>query len=93
MAKKKIISVAAELANDDIEYCNFDSDASLLDWDIILFKPVIDEFANYSDHYQGKPSLSDSSSFRLRAIRALAERNQGRSRIRKNGYCFFNGPL
>lgn len=66
MGKKKIISIAAELASDDIEYCSFDSDSSLLDWDIVLFKPVIYEFANYSDYYQGKPSLSDSSSFQLK---------------------------
>lgn len=66
MAKKKIISVEAELASNEVEYCRFDSDTSLLDWDIILFKPEIDELANYSDHYQGKPSLYDSSSFRLK---------------------------
>jgi len=66
MAKKKILSVGAELAVDDVEYCDFDSDASLLDWDIVLFKPVINEFTSYADHYQGKPSLSDSSSFSLK---------------------------
>jgi hypothetical protein len=66
VAKKKIISIEAELASDDVEYCGFDSDSSLLDWDIILFKPVIYEFASYADHYQGKPSLSDSSSFHLK---------------------------
>ena len=64
MARKKIISIEAELSTNEIEYCDFDSDTSLLDWDIILFKPVI--FVNYSDYYQGKPSLSDSSSFRLK---------------------------
>jgi len=66
MAKKKILSVGSELAIADIEYCDFDSDASLLDWDIILFKPVIYEFASYTDYYQGKPRLSDSNSFRLK---------------------------
>lgn len=66
MAKKKIISVEAELASNEVEYCKFDSDTSLLDWDIILFKPEIYGLANYSDHYQGKPSLYDSSSFRLK---------------------------
>ena len=66
MARKKIISVEAELASNEVEYCKFDSDTSLLDWDIILFKPEIYELANYSDHYQGKPSLYDSSSFRLK---------------------------
>ncbi len=66
MGKKKIISVEVELASDDVEYCSFNSDSSLLDWDIVLFKPVIYEFANHSDYYQGKPSLSDSNSFRLK---------------------------
>lgn len=66
MAKRKIFSIGAELAIDDVEYCDFDSDASLLDWDIILFKPVINEFTSYADHFHGKPSLSDSSSFSLR---------------------------
>lgn len=54
------------MATDDVEYCDFDSDTSLLDWDIVLFKPAIDEFIDYSSHFQGKPSLSDSSSFRLK---------------------------
>lgn len=66
MAKKKILSVGAELASDDIEYWNFDSDASLLDWDIILFKPSIYGVIDYSSSYQGKPSLTDSSSFKLK---------------------------
>ncbi len=66
MAKKKILSVGGLLAIDDIDYCDFDSDASLLDWDIILFKPSIDEFVISAEAYQGKPSLSDSNSFRLK---------------------------
>lgn len=60
------MSVEAELAVDDIEYCGFGSDTSLLDWDIILFKPQIHTIADYSSQYQGKPSLTDSSSFRLK---------------------------
>ncbi len=40
---------------------------SLLDWDIVLFRPLINEFwGSYVDHYQGKPSLDDSSSFQLK---------------------------
>ena len=66
MAKKKIISVEAELASDEVAFCKFDSDTSLLDWDIILFKPVINELVTYSEHYQGKPSLYDSNSFHLK---------------------------
>lgn len=66
MAKKKIFSVGAELAIDEIEYCDFDSEASLLDWDIILFKPSIDALVISTQNYQGKPSLSDGHSFRLK---------------------------
>ncbi len=66
MSKKKITSVGFELASEDIKYKEFDSDESLLDWDIVLFKPSIDEFISYAETYQGKPSLSDSSSFRLK---------------------------
>lgn len=66
MAKKRILSVEAELSSDDVKYCGFDSDSSLLDWDIVLFKPTIFDVVHYSDFYKGKPSLYDSSSFRLK---------------------------
>lgn len=66
MAKKKIISVGFEIASSDVEYCDFDSEQSLLDWDIILFRPSIYSFMDYSDTYKGKPALSDSKSFRLK---------------------------
>ncbi len=39
---------------------------SLLDWDIILFKPIISDYSGYGDFYQGKRSLSDSLSFILK---------------------------
>lgn len=55
-----------DIASDNVEYCDFDSDISLLDWDIILFKPVIDSFESYAESFQGKPRLSDSTSFRLK---------------------------
>ncbi len=55
-----------EIASSDVEYCDFNSEQSLLDWDIILFRPNIYEFLEHSDTYKGKPSLSDSKSFRLK---------------------------
>lgn len=66
MANKKILTIGLGLASNDVEYTNFDSDISLLDWDIILFKPTISEFLKDAGIYQGKPSLSDSRSFRLK---------------------------
>ncbi len=66
MARKKILSVECELAIDDVVFCAFDSDTSLLDWDIILFKPLINDFVTSDHTFQGKPSLSDSWSFSLK---------------------------
>ncbi len=63
---KKILNIGFELATDDTQEEEFTSRASLLDWDIILFKPEISSFVSYADQYQGKPSLSDSKSFQLK---------------------------
>lgn len=63
---KKILTVGIELASDDVAYEEFTSRASLLDWDIVLFKPLIGEFISYNDQYKGRPSLSDSRSFQLK---------------------------
>jgi hypothetical protein len=55
------------IAHRDAAEEEFESRASLLDWDLVLFKPVIGEFiSHYGDSYQGKPSLDDSASFRLK---------------------------
>lgn len=66
MSKKKILTIGLDLATDDAVSMNFVGNPSLLDWDIILFKPEIDEFLQYSDNYQGKPSLNESKSFKLK---------------------------
>jgi len=66
---KKILRVGFDLASDEVEYQEFDSKASLLDWDIILFSPSISRIAysGYEDsEYQGKLCLSDTKSFRLK---------------------------
>lgn len=67
MAKKKILTVGFELDGESSVYCDFDSDLSLLDWDIILFKPDITDYL-YSPQstFQGKPCLSDNQSFKLK---------------------------
>lgn len=66
MAQKKIVTIGFELNNDNVNYCEFNSDSSLLDFDIILFKPDIDEFVSHNDMFEGKPSLSDHRSFQLK---------------------------
>jgi hypothetical protein len=66
MAVKRLLTVGFELASDDVEHCDFRSDMSLLDWDVILFRPRIDHYLRDEGQYQGKPSLSSHSSFRLR---------------------------
>ncbi len=66
MSKKSILTIGLELASSDTEHATFGSKTSLLDWDIVLFKPIIDDFYTYSEYYQGKPCLSDSSSFQLK---------------------------
>lgn len=63
---KKILTVGFELASPDTTYAEFQSKMSLLDWDIVLFKPSIGDLISYRDQFQGKPSLSESASFRLK---------------------------
>jgi len=67
MSAKKILTIGRQLASSNTQYASFNSKPSLLDWDIILFKPDIGEFVSpYVDYHQGKPCLSDSSSFELK---------------------------
>lgn len=68
MAQKKILTIGLSLADDDVEFCEFNSDISLLDWDIVLFKPDIHEYIYRSEStFEGKPCLSDDQSFKLKA--------------------------
>jgi hypothetical protein len=66
MAKKSIVSIGARLASDDIENVEFSSKSSLLDWDIVIFRPDITGLKSSVSSYQGKPSLSDNDSFLLK---------------------------
>ncbi len=67
MSARRILTVGLDLASSDTQYASFDSKLSLLDWDIVLIKPAIFEFCEYEDDwYQGKLSLGDSGSFRLK---------------------------
>ena len=66
MSKKKIFSVEYNFPGGLAEYIPFDSDQSLFDCDIVIYNPSIKSFSAYSyEKYNGKPSLSDSQSFRL----------------------------
>lgn len=68
MAKKKILTIGLSLASEETEFCEFDSDISLLDWDIVIFKPDIIEYIYRQESmFQGKPLLSDNESFKLKA--------------------------
>ena len=63
---KKILTIGFKLASNGA-YCEaFHSKVSLLDWDIVLFKPLISEFYDDGSIYQGKPSLNGTSSFQLK---------------------------
>lgn len=66
MSARRILTIGLELASPDAQYARFNSKMSLLDWDIVLFKPLISDFGSYGDYFQGKRSLSDSSSFHLK---------------------------
>ncbi|MBJ2223516.1 hypothetical protein [Pseudomonas sp. MF7451] len=68
MANKKILTIGLSLADDETEFCDFDSDISLLDWDIILFKPDISDYIYKREStFEGKPCLSDDQSFKLKS--------------------------
>ncbi|MGI8488481.1 hypothetical protein QWJ20_08055 [Pectobacterium sp. S5] len=68
MAKKKILTIGFELCDTDSEYSSFDNDISLLDWDVILLKPDINEYlSRQQSSFQGSPCLSDYDSFKLKS--------------------------
>ena len=61
------LTVGFELASNAVHHEPFQSNASLLDWDIILFKPGIPDLWMYdAEQYQGKSCLSDAASFALK---------------------------
>ncbi len=67
MSEKRIATIGCELASNSVKYVSFRSKSSLLDFDIVLFKPLISDFLGYgTEYFQGKPSLNDTQSFQLR---------------------------
>lgn len=68
MAKKKILTLGFVLYGEDSEYSDFETEISLLDWDIILIKPEINDYIfGSSQEYRGKPCLSNNASFKLKS--------------------------
>lgn len=70
---KKILTVGFDLAGDDIESAAFTEKKSLLDWDIVLFRPDVSVFIarHYDDgEYMGKLALNDRKSFEMREANA-----------------------
>ncbi|KWV77034.1 hypothetical protein [Pseudomonas fluorescens] len=67
MSEKRIVTIGCDLASESVKHVSFRSKSSLLDFDIVLFKPLISDFVGYgTEYFQGKPSLSDTQSFQLR---------------------------
>ncbi|MDF0523471.1 hypothetical protein P0R31_40660 [Bradyrhizobium yuanmingense] len=67
---KKILTIGIPLADDRAVQEEFKSKTSLLDWDIILFRPTINDFiyedGPFRENYRGRPCLSDNASFALK---------------------------
>ncbi|WP_235920574.1 hypothetical protein [Brucella tritici] len=66
---KKILSVGFDLVGDNVESTTFSDKNSLLDWDIVLFRPNISQITTFdygNDEYLGKLCLNDRKSFALR---------------------------
>jgi hypothetical protein len=66
MTTRKILTVGLQLASANIEHVDFQSKTSLLDWDIILLKADIKGDFFSARTFEGKPSLSDDQSFKLK---------------------------
>lgn len=68
MAKKNILTIGFSVAEEGVGFSEFDSDISLLDWDVVLFKPDINEYIfRRESTFEGKPCLSDDASFKLKS--------------------------
>jgi hypothetical protein len=69
--RESILTIGFELASQSVPSADFATKVSLLDCDIVLFKPEINQFLAYrGEPYQGKPCLDDTASFRLKECAA-----------------------
>ena len=63
----RVLTVGCKIPGEFGEFVGFGSQASLLDADFVVFEPSIDCWQfGYQDQYQGKPTLSDNGSFKLK---------------------------
>ncbi len=52
---KTVITIGLDLASDDTHFEDLESKMSLLDWDIVLFKPDMRSlYAGCTDQYKGR---------------------------------------
>jgi hypothetical protein len=58
MAKHRIFTVGFELPGEEFEYIKFNSDATLLDADIILFEPTLGSTSSDSEYIGSRSSTS-----------------------------------
>lgn len=61
-----IISVGVPIADENIQEYHLSSNISLLDADIVLFRPTFARLYHTYSQYQGSPALDDHDSFKLR---------------------------
>ena len=64
--KKNVVSIGMEIPGADVKNISLISKTSLLDYDIIIVDPAINDFYGIHKEYQGKPSLNDTNSFLLK---------------------------
>lgn len=66
MSKLRFASVGFGFPSDQVDNLSFYSNSSLLDFDVIVFSPIVEAEYYASESYLGKPCFDDDQSFRLR---------------------------
>ena len=67
MSKSEVFCVGFDVPGDGFRHVSYDSQASLLDADIVLYEVGLDYCSDYDrSEYQGQPSLSSEGSVRVR---------------------------
>lgn len=66
MPKLRIVSVGYDFPSDQVENLSLYSKSSLLDFDAVVFSPILEAGFHASNSYLGKPCYDDDQSFRLR---------------------------